>query len=261
MATPETKSGIVLFLGVAFGGSILLSLLIGLSGGSKSSLLWLAPLTMFVPALAVLAVRKTTKAPLGIGGMYLPLRWLPAALFVLPLAIHAICLPGVFFLEGKLPWVAVSWSHVVGNAIFGLLVVSFLAFFEEIGWRAFLLPRLANRFGMRWAAVLGAAIWALWHIPYSLSGILHVENVSRLGLALGQPLGTFGAGLFLAFLWFRTGSLPLVSLAHGAFNHWGQFAFKYMKTSGQHDRTLLLLLTIAVLAVGIGSLTRLKELR
>ncbi|HEY3458425.1 MAG TPA: hypothetical protein VGK64_27840, partial [Bryobacteraceae bacterium] len=77
----------------------------------------------------------------------------------------------------------------------------------------------------------------------------------------GQPLGTFGAGLFLAFLWFRTGSLPLVSLAHGAFNHWGQFAFKYMKTSGQHDRTLLLLLTIAVLAVGIGSLTRLKELR
>src|SRR5690348_4430741 len=108
---PETKSGIVLFLGVAFGGSILLSLGIGLSGGSTSSLLWLAPLTMFVPALAVLAVRVTTGVPLGIDGMYLPLRWLPAALFILPLAIHAICLPGVFFLEGKLPWVAVSWPR------------------------------------------------------------------------------------------------------------------------------------------------------
>jgi len=211
---------------------------------------------MFVPALAVLAVRKGTGAPLGIDGMSLPLRWLPAALFILPLVIHAICLPGVFFLEGKLPWVTVSWSRIVVNAVVGLLAVSFLAFFEEIGWRAFLLPRLADRFGMRRAAVLGAAIWALWHIPYSLSGILHVANVSRLGLAVGQPLGTFGAGLFLAFLWFRTGSLPLVALAHGAFNHWGQFAFKYMKTSGQHDRTLLLLVTIAVLAVGIGSLAR-----
>jgi len=252
---------IAVFLGVAFGASILLSLVIGLSGGSASSLLRLAPLTMFVPTLSVLAVRRTTSTPLGIDGRHLPLRWLPAALFILPLAIHTICLPGVFFLEGKLRWVSVSWPRVVVNAIAGLLVVSFLAFFEEIGWRALLLPRLAGRFGMRRAAVLGAAIWALWHIPYSLSGILHMENVSRLGLALGQPLGTFGAGLFLAFLWFRTGSLPLVSLAHGAFNHWGQFAFKYMKTSGQHDRTLLFLLTIAVLAVGIGSLTRLKELR
>ena len=252
---------IAVFLVVAFGGSILLSLVIGLSGGSASSLLPLAPLTMFVPALAVLAVRKTTSARLDVDGMYLPLRGLPAVLFLLPFAIHAICLPGVFFLEGKLPWAAVSWSHVVVNAIFGLVVVSFLAFFEEVGWRAFLLPRLAERFGMRWAAILGSAIWALWHIPYSLSGILHVENVSRLGLALDQALGTFGAGLFLALLWFRTGSLPLVSLAHGAFNHWGQLAFKYMKTGGQHDRTLLLLLTIATLAVGIGSLARLKEIR
>jgi membrane protease YdiL (CAAX protease family) len=250
---------IAVFLVVAFGGSILLSLVIGLSGGSASSLLPLAPLTMFVPALAVLAVRKTTSARLGVDGMYLPLRSLPAVLFLLPFAIHAICLPGVFFLEGKLPWIAVSWPRVVLNAIASLLVVSFLAFFEEIGWRAFLLPRLADRFGMRRAAALSAAIWALWHIPYSLSGILHVENVSRLGLAIVHPMGTFGAGLFLALLWFRTGSLPLVSLAHGAFNNWGQFAFKYMKISGQHDLTLLVLVAIAALAVGIGALARIPS--
>jgi membrane protease YdiL (CAAX protease family) len=214
---------------------------------------------MFVPALAVFAVRKTTGAPLDIDGMHLPLRWLPAALFILPLAIHTVCLPGVFLLEGKLPWVTISWPRVAVNAIVGLLVVSFLAFFEEIGWRAFLLPRLADRFGMHRAAVLSAAIWALWHIPYSLSGVLHVENISRLGLALVHPLGTFGAGLFLAHLWFRTGSLPLVSLAHGAFNNWGQLAFKYMKTSGQHDFALLVLVAVAALAVGVGALARMPS--
>jgi uncharacterized protein len=249
------KSEIAVFLGVVFGGAILLSLVVGLN-----SILWLAPLTMFVPTVGVLAVRLTSGHPLGIDGMDLPLRWLPAALLLLPLAIHAIAVPGVFVLEGKLPWVPVSWPHMVVNAIAGLLVVSFLAFFEEIGWRAFLLPRLADRFGLRRAAVLSAAIWALWHVPYSISGILHVENVSRLGVALVHPLGTFGAGLFLAFLWFRTGSLPLVSLAHGAFNNWGQFAFKYMKTSGQHDLTLLVLVAIAALAVGSAALARMPSL-
>jgi len=249
----------LVFLGVAFGGSILLSLVIGLSGGHRSPLIGLAPLSMFVPALGVLAARITSGVSLGMDGMRLPWRWLPAALLLLPLAIHAVALPGVFVLEGKLPWVpgpAPGWGRIAVNALAGLLIVSFLAFFEEIGWRAFMLPRLADRLGARRGAVASAMIWALWHIPYALSGVLHVDNVSPLALALVHPLGTFGAGLFLAFLWFKTGSLVLVSLAHGAFNNWGQYAFKFMKTSGEHDLTLLALVAAAVFAVGVGALAR-----
>jgi membrane protease YdiL (CAAX protease family) len=253
------RSPLLVFLGVAFGGSILLSLAIGLSGGHQSSLIGLAPLTMFVPALGVMAARVTAGASLDIEWKGLPLRWLPVALLVLPLAIHAVALPGVFVLEGKLPWVpgpTPGWGRLAINAVAGLLIVSFLAFFEEIGWRAFMLPRLADRFGVRGAAVLSAVIWALWHIPYGLAGILHVENVTPVALALLAPVGTFGVGLFLAFLWFKTGSLPLVSLAHGAFNNWGQYAFKFMKTSGERDLTLLVLVALAVLAVGAGALAR-----
>ena len=43
------------FLIVAFTGSIVLSLLIGLTGGQESSLVWLAPLSMLLPALACLS--------------------------------------------------------------------------------------------------------------------------------------------------------------------------------------------------------------
>jgi membrane protease YdiL (CAAX protease family) len=281
---PE-RSPLLAFLGVSFGGSILLSLAIGLSGGYESPFLWLAPLSMFVPALGVLAARITSGTSLGIGGSGLPLRWLAVALLALPLAIHAIALPGVVLLEGRIPWAAwltpgpdglfhtppeQGWGTLTSaalagriaiNAVAGLLFVSFLAFFEEIGWRAFLLPRLAGRLGVRRAAVASALIWALWHVPYALSGILHVDNVSPAALTLVHPLGTFGAGLFLAFLWFKTESLLLVSLAHGAFNNWGQYAFKFMKTSGERDLTLLVLVAVAVLAVGVGALARTRQLR
>jgi membrane protease YdiL (CAAX protease family) len=255
-------SPLLVFLGVAFGGSILLSLVIGFSGGHKSSLIGLSPFSMFVPALGVLAARITSGASLDIEWNRLPWGWLPVALLLLPLAIHAVALPGVFLLEGKLPWVPSlipGWGHLAINALAGLILVSFLAFFEGIGWRAFMLPRLAERLGVRRAAVASAVIWALWHVPYALSGILHVENVTPLALALVQPAGTFGAGLFLAFLWFKTESILLVSLAHGALNNWGQYAFKFMKTSGEHDLALLVLVAVAVLAVGAGALARMRQ--
>ena len=62
-------SPLLVFLGVGFGGSIMLSLLIGLSGGYQSPLVWLAPLSMFVPALGVLVARIPLGAPLGIDGI------------------------------------------------------------------------------------------------------------------------------------------------------------------------------------------------
>jgi membrane protease YdiL (CAAX protease family) len=80
-----------------------------------------------------------------------------------------------------------------------------------------------------------------------------------LALALVQPAGTFGAGLFLAFLWFKTESILLVSLAHGALNNWGEYAFKFMKTSGERDFVLLMLVAAAMLAVGAGALARTRQ--
>lgn len=46
-----------------------------------------------------------------------------------------------------------------------LIILLFVALGEEPGWRGFLLPHLAQRFGaLRGSAVL-AAIWSLWHLP------------------------------------------------------------------------------------------------
>ncbi len=83
--------------------------------------------------------------------------------------------------------------------------------------------------GARRAVVVTAIIWGLWHVPFQLSGIQHIDGVSPMTLALTLPLGIMAAGLILGWLWLRTESIWLVAVAHGALNNWGQYAFKYMK--------------------------------
>jgi hypothetical protein len=51
---------------------------------------------MFVPTLGVLAARITSGASLDIEWNRLPWRWLAVALLLLPVAIHAVALPGGF---------------------------------------------------------------------------------------------------------------------------------------------------------------------
>jgi membrane protease YdiL (CAAX protease family) len=119
--------------------------------------------------------------------------------------------------------------HIGLNAVFGLAANSFMAFFEEIGWRAWLLPRLVDRMGGRRAVVVSSLIWAFWHVPFQVSGIQHIDGVSPVLLATSFPFGIVAAGLILGWLWLRTESIWLVSLGHGALNGWGQYAFKYMK--------------------------------
>jgi membrane protease YdiL (CAAX protease family) len=143
-------------------------------------------------------------------------------------------------------------GHILLNAIAGLVIVSFLAFFEEIGWRAWLLPRLANRIGARRAVLVTSLIWALWHVPFQLSGIQHINGVSPMKLALTMPLGIMATGLILGWLWLTTKSIWLVAIAHGASNNWGQYAFKYMTDSGRPDQDIALILagSLAMLLVG-----------
>ena len=139
------------------------------------------------------------------------------------------------------------------NALVGLIVVSSLALFEEVGWRAWLLPRLVDRIGVRRAIVATSIIWALWHVPFQLSGIQYVEGVSPLGVSVTIVPGTMAAGLILGWLWLRTESIWLVALAHGASNNWGQYAFKYIKDSGTPDQDMAVLGAgfLALFSVGV----------
>lgn len=262
---------VLTFVAIACGLSIALGLAIGVTGGHHSPFVGLGYLSMIIPAVAVVIVSVTMRDPPRIDWGWLPAEYLPVALLLIPLVMHGSMLPYVWFREGGLPWqdwltpqadglfhtpASRAWGaigtpalagRIALNAVVGVIVVSFLALFEEIGWRAWLLPRLAARIGVRRAIFATSAIWGLWHIPLALAGIQHVDGVSPLMLAASIPIGVAITGLIIGWLFVRTESIWIAALAHGALNNWGQYAFKYMKDpvhAGPAD----------TLAIGMGAL-------
>ena len=167
---------------------------------------------------------------------------------------------GLYHAPAPLGWGAMTFggliSRVALNAVVGVTVVSILAFFEEVGWRAWLLPRLVERMSARRAVIITPLIWAVWHTPLELSGIQHIDGVSPVSLALTAPLGIFATGLVIGWLWLKTESIWIVSLAHGALNNWGQYAFKYMQFVRAPDSVVGAAGGLAVLVLGSLLLTR-----
>jgi len=272
---------ILVFVAIAFTLSIALSLFIGLTGGYRSAWIGLGYASMLIPAVAAFATNAVTHDERGpIGFDRFPLRYLPAALLLMPLVMHAAMIPataasgelhwqdwltrsadGLYHTPATRGWGALTpaglGARIAINAIAGVVVVSGFALFEEIGWRGWLLPRLTERTGPRRAAAICSAIWALWHVPYGLSGIQHVEGVSVGWVALIVPAGIFGSGLVIGWLWLRTESIWIVAIAHGALNNWGQYAFKFLSgISPARELTALSAGSLALIAVGAALIAR-----
>jgi uncharacterized protein len=270
---------VLAFVGVAYGLSIAFSIIAGLTGRYESPLaLGLGIGAMFIPMVAVLIVVTLTGEEVPTGWDRFPVKYLPIALLLMPLVMHAVMLPVAAALWGGLPWA--SWLTPQGdglyhtpesrnwgvltpaglagrmalNIVVGLAANSTLALFEEIGWRGWMLPRLMERMSVRRAILLSSVIWAFWHTPFAPGGIHHLPGIPVLLVALTLPIGIIGTGLVIGWLWVRTESIWMVALAHGAFNNWGQYAFKFMGDGGAggDPRDMLVLAAggLAVLAVG-----------
>ena len=66
-----------------------------------------------------------------------------------------------------------------------ILLATFFALGEEIGWRGFALPRLQERFSPLAASLIVGTLWWAWHLPEALSGPgagLSVPQISGLKL-------------------------------------------------------------------------------
>ena len=257
------SSAIVAFVGVAYALVCALSLVVGSTGGYRSPLAGLAFVAMLLPTLAVFIVRSAGKGSPRLDWSRFPVRYMPAALLLMPVILHAIVLSRLA-LAGPLPWQdwltadssglfhspdSRGWGvltkqelvvRIAVNASVGLAVTAVLALFEEIGWRGWLLPRLAERMSPRLAVIVTSIVWALWHVPLGLSGIQHVDGMSPTQLAIEIPVGVAATGLIIGWLWVRTESIWIVALAHGALNNWGQYALKYMKDFTVPDPAALL---------------------
>src|SRR5215510_3720882 len=97
-------SAIPVFIGIAYAFAIAIGVAVALTGGHRSPLLWLGYAAMFVPAIAVLIVRSTMNEGLRIDWNRFPLRYVPFAVLLVPIVLHAAMLPVATVLEGSLSW-------------------------------------------------------------------------------------------------------------------------------------------------------------
>ena len=87
---------------------------------------------------------------------------------------------------------------------------------EEVGWRGYALPRLAERFGLPSASVVLGIIWAAWHLP-----LFFIPGIETTGQSFPLYLvGVTALSTAIAWLYSNTsGSLSLTMLMHAAINN------------------------------------------
>ncbi|QKY20161.1 CPBP family intramembrane metalloprotease [Halolamina sp. CBA1230] len=250
---PETlqRRRIAVFLAVAFGVSWATALAIWATGGLRNSpeitegitlaTVLLPTAYMFGPAIGTVAARLATGEgwerhrlrPEFEGTMWTyAAAWLaPAGLTVVGAALYFAVFPAQFdptmaaFREqmasmgvGLDPWL-LAVIQIVSALTVAPLINGLFAFGEELGWRAYLLPKLLP-LGYRPAVLLSGVIWGVWHWPILAMGYNYgfdYPGFPWTGMAAFLVF-TVGAGTFLAELTVREGSVWPASVGHGAIN-------------------------------------------
>ena len=106
------------------------------------------------------------------------------------------------------------------NAVSNGVIVSFAAFGEEFGWRAYMMPKLRSVMGRYPALILGGIIWGLWHAPLTCVG--HNFGTEYPGFPYAgiiiMCLYCILLGSILTYITEKTGSVWPAAFLHGVNN-------------------------------------------
>ena len=104
----------------------------------------------------------------------------------------------------------------VAIVILGIAVSTWAQAGEEIGWRGYALPRLAQYVGLGGASLVLGFVWAVWHLP-----LFMLPDSGSTGQSFPvYLLQVMALSVALTFLYWKTGgSLLLVMLMHAAVNN------------------------------------------
>ncbi|MFF4696761.1 CPBP family intramembrane glutamic endopeptidase [Streptomyces chattanoogensis] len=224
--SPKNK-GLATFLAITFAGSWLWLLIahFGLGLSALNPLLQLPYCCM--PAIAALIVRRwATREGFADAGLRLRLKdswpyylaaWLgpllTAGATVGLAALLGLWRPDLSPLSSLFPGIP-GWAAV---ALLMLVVPVLTPVYcgEEFGWTSYLRPRLYD--GRTVPSVIATSlIWAAWHYPLAFTGYVEFPNMIS-GLA-SWTLSLLFQESILTWLYIRSGSIWVVSLAHAGNN-------------------------------------------
>ncbi len=189
MKHKETWISLLLYLLMAFGFTWILMICYWTIGGNSYSLdvgnatQLLLSFSMMMPALSVILTRLIRKEGLKVTGedslmLGISLEkkkfaWLLLAIFLPWFYMEVWCLIVLAFnpqafTTSMLEEIGLPVGFVWLIPLYGLisaLINSFGGLGEEIGWRAYMMPKLEKIMGVGPAIVVGGIIWGAWHYP------------------------------------------------------------------------------------------------
>jgi membrane protease YdiL (CAAX protease family) len=122
-------------------------------------------------------------------------------------------------------------TSISGWLIFVLPIICF-GFFEEIGWRGYLLPRLQTEYNALKSTFILTIIWWLWHIP-----TFFYRYELFFGLILMFPLLLSGS-ILITFLYNQSSSLLLTIIFHISYN-----------TVNTHEISIIAIIVVSIFII------------
>ena len=179
-----------------------------------------APLLGFVITMAVAVPRGQRRAILRTVGFH-PRRGRGLLIAVVgPVLIGALSF-SVAAALGVVRFPGLGVVSVSGglNILVGLVISTFVFLGEEIGWRGFLLFRLAEVTTPRMAAILTGACHAVFHLPLLLLTTTY-QSAGQRWIVVPMVMITLTlAGVWYGWLRLSSGSIWPVCLSHSVFNN------------------------------------------
>jgi uncharacterized protein len=119
----------------------------------------------------------------------------------------------------RFPGLGVGLVSGLLNILVGLIIATVVFLGEEIGWRGYLLFRLAEVTSPRVAAILTGACHALFHLPLLLLTTTY-QSAGQRWIVVPMVMATLTlAGVWYGWLRLSSGSIWPVCLSHSAFNN------------------------------------------
>lgn len=168
-----------------------------------------------MPGIAAVVVAALGGDRTGVGSLLRQVKvwrvaagWYLIAVLLMPALIGLVFAVSSFWRGASLP--APEFS--LGALLFMVLIQTPNTLLEEIGWRGFALPRMAQAQGWLAASLTLGVIWAAWHLPYWISAPnVHQYGPAAVVLFFVMPMS---GSVFVAWMYRSTGSVLLSWLWH-----------------------------------------------
>ena len=219
-------------------------------------------LTVWSPGLAAMFLTWRASGKPGLAALFrslgqwrVPLRWYAIALLLAPATwVLAFSIDRLLGLSYDLGPALLVDTFTAATAFMIPIAILFTlpdALGEELGWRAFALPRLQTMYGPLVGSVVLGLFWGFWHIPARVAW--RSSDLSWWPL-LGLVINTVPTAILFTWIFNRTGgNLLLVCLYHASITNKGYFM---PKLSTLTETVLLWLVAIIVVVAGDLSIPR-----